>query len=195
MAFIGKNAIENLTTAMYEDLRIIYREYIQNAADSIDKAIAQNLIKETEARIDIDIDSKNRTITVCDNGIGISSSKFLKVMSSIADSEKDRSEEKGFRGIGRLGGISSCDILRFSCSAFGEPTISVCTWDAKMVRDILVDDTKNPSAEELVDTVTSYDCSGICNENEHYFKVELIGVDDTSLELLDINNIKEYFFE
>ena len=39
MAFIGKNVIENLTTAMYEDLRIIYREYIQNAADSIDKAI------------------------------------------------------------------------------------------------------------------------------------------------------------
>lgn len=27
MAIIGKNVIENLTTAMYEDLRIIYREY------------------------------------------------------------------------------------------------------------------------------------------------------------------------
>ena len=39
MAIIGKNVIENLTTAMYEDLRIIYREYIQNSADSIDKAI------------------------------------------------------------------------------------------------------------------------------------------------------------
>lgn len=192
MAFIGKNAIENLTTAMYEDLRIIYREYIQNAADSIDKAIARNLIKESEARIDIDIDPKKRIITVCDNGVGISNSKFLKVMSSIADSEKDRTEEKGFRGIGRLGGISSCDTLRFSCSAVGETTISVCTWDAKAVREILIDDTKNPSAEELVDIVTSYDDSGVCDENEHYFKVELIGVDDTSLELLDVNNIKEY---
>lgn len=54
-------------------------------------------------------------------------------MSRIADSEKDRSEEKGFRGIGRLGGISSCETLRFSCSAPGEKTISVCTWDAKEV--------------------------------------------------------------
>ena len=76
MAFIGKNVIENLTTAMYEDLRIIYREYIQNAADSIDKAIAQKLITPEEARIDIEIDSKQRTITVVDNGVGISCSNF-----------------------------------------------------------------------------------------------------------------------
>ena len=117
MAFIGKNVIENLTTAMYEDLRIIYREYIQNAADSIDKAIAQKLITPEEARIDIEIDAKQRTITVVDNGVGISCSNFKEVMSRIADSEKDRSEEKGFRGIGRLGGISSCETLRFSCSA------------------------------------------------------------------------------
>lgn len=45
MAFIGKNVIENLTTAMYEDLRIIYREYIQNSADAIDKAVRDGIIK------------------------------------------------------------------------------------------------------------------------------------------------------
>ena len=94
MAFIGKNVIENLTTAMYEDLRIIYREYIQNAADSIDKAVAQGVISSTEARIDIEIDAKQRAITVSDNGLGINSANFQKVMSSIADSEKDRSEDK-----------------------------------------------------------------------------------------------------
>lgn len=72
-------------------------------------------------------------------------------MSRIADSEKDRSEEKGFRGIGRLGGISSCETLRFSCSAPGEKTISVCTWDAKEVQAILVDSGRNSSAADLVD--------------------------------------------
>ena len=51
MAIIGKNVIENLTTAMYEDLRIIYREYIQNSADSIDKAIQQGLLGPGEARV------------------------------------------------------------------------------------------------------------------------------------------------
>ena len=40
---IGKDIIESLTLSMYEDCRFIYREYIQNAADAIDKAIQKNL--------------------------------------------------------------------------------------------------------------------------------------------------------
>jgi molecular chaperone HtpG len=191
MAFIGKNVIENLTTAMYEDLRIIYREYIQNAADSIDKAVAQGIISSAEARIDVEIDAKNRTITVRDNGLGINSANFQKVMSSIADSEKNRSEEKGFRGIGRLGGISSCEKLRFSCSAIGETAVSICTWNAKEVREILVDKSRNPSASELVDSVTEYS-SDSCELDEHFFKVELISVEQSSMELLDINRVKDY---
>ena len=61
MAFIGKNTIENLTTAMYEDLRIIYREYIQNSADSIDHAIEYGLITQDEALINIEIDKKKKS--------------------------------------------------------------------------------------------------------------------------------------
>lgn len=112
-------------------------------------------------------------------------------MSSIADSEKDRSEEKGFRGIGRLGGISSCEELRFSCSAVGETTVSMCTWNAKEVREILVDKTRNPSAAELVDAVTEY-FTDSCEIDKHFFKVELIGVEQSSIELLDTNSVKEY---
>ena len=111
MAIIGKNVIENLTTAMYEDLRIIYREYIQNSADSIDKAVSFGLIRPEDARIEIEINPKERRMQVKDNGTGIFHADFERVMSSIADSTKDRAEDKGFRGIGRLGGISSCDIL------------------------------------------------------------------------------------
>jgi hypothetical protein len=192
MAFIGKNVIENLTTAMYEDLRIIYREYIQNAADSIDKAIEQGIIAPSEARIDIEIDAKNNSITIYDNGLGINSTNFKRVMSSIADSEKDRSEDKGFRGIGRLGGISSCDELRFSCSAIGETKVSICIWDAKKVREILVDKTRNPSAADLVDDVTEYPTDVTCKSNEHFFKVELIGVTQSSIELLDKDSVKDY---
>ncbi len=191
MAFIGKNVIENLTTAMYEDLRIIYREYIQNSADSIDKAIKQKLVTSAEARIDIEINVKAKTVIVIDNGIGIKSSDFERIMSSIADSEKDRAEDKGFRGIGRLGGISSCEKLRFSCSAPGEAILSVCTWDAKTVREILVDKTRNPSAAELVDMVTIYETKP-CAAEEHFFKVEMLDVESTSLELLDEQSVKDY---
>ena len=67
MAFIGKNVIENLTTAMYENLLIVYREYIQNAADSIDKAVNQGLIDRNHAEIYVDIDKNIRYISIEDN--------------------------------------------------------------------------------------------------------------------------------
>ena len=171
MAIIGKNVIENLTTAMYEDLRIIYREYVQNAADSIDKAIKQGLLRPEEARVEINIDANKRYVSVRDNGTGISCDDFLRKMSRIADSEKDRAEDKGFRGIGRLGGISSCKTLKFSCSVRGEQTASVCVWDAQQVRDILVNEKQNPSAGELVDMVTTYS-QDVCDIDEHFFLVD-----------------------
>ena len=172
MAFIGKNVIENLTTAMYEDLRIIYREYVQNSADSIDCAIRKGVLTKEEAKIDIEINAKKRYVSVTDNAMGIPCGQFLQIMSSIADSTKDRGEDKGFRGIGRLGGISSCETLIFSCSAPGEPVVSVCKWNAKRVREILVDKKQNPSAAELVDAVTEFSQNEY-DANDHIFKVEL----------------------
>ena len=40
----GANIIENLTTGMYQDSKVIYREYIQNACDQIDKAVNEGLL-------------------------------------------------------------------------------------------------------------------------------------------------------
>lgn len=191
MAFIGKNVIENLTTAMYEDLQIIYREYIQNSADSIDKAIREGVITKEEAKIDIDINARKRYVSVTDNAAGIPHAQFAKIMSSIADSTKDRGEEKGFRGIGRLGGISSCETLVFSCSAPGETVVSICKWDAKRVREILVDKTQNPSAADLVDMVTEFSQDEY-DAGDHFFKVELIGIEKTSEELLNKEKVMNY---
>ena len=63
MAKIGKNVLENLTSGMYEESKIVYREYIQNAADSIDKAFEANMIDE-KLFIDIEIDERNRNIKI-----------------------------------------------------------------------------------------------------------------------------------
>lgn len=191
MAFIGKNVIENLTTAMYENLLIVYREYIQNSADSIDKAVSQGLIDRTRAEICVDIDKSKRYISIEDNGAGISADIFKKIMSSIADSPKDSAENKGFRGIGRLGGISTCRELRFSCSAAGEDVQSIVIWNAQRVREILVDHTQNPEASALVDSVTTYDTQP-CKKDSHFFKVEMIGVEQSASELLDESAIKRY---
>ena len=46
---IGKDVIESLTLGMYEDCRFIYREYIQNAADQVDKAIDCALLENNSS--------------------------------------------------------------------------------------------------------------------------------------------------
>ncbi|WP_346866831.1 MULTISPECIES: ATP-binding protein [unclassified Clostridium] len=191
MAEIGKNVIENLTTAMYENSYIIYREYIQNAADSIDKAISKGIITKDEACIDINIEYSKRKICIYDNAFGLGKHKFKKTLSNIADSDKDRNEDKGFRGIGRLGGLAYCDKLIFTSSIIGEDIKSIMTWDAKLLREVINDTSQRPSASELVDMVIT--CTEEkCDNESHFFEVVLDGVINESNELLDEERVCEY---
>lgn len=68
---VGKNFLENLTVAMYENSFTVYREFVQNAADSIDKAIASKLAEPDDFYIDISIEYSKRRICVYDNACGI----------------------------------------------------------------------------------------------------------------------------
>ncbi len=191
MANIGKNVIENLTTAMYENSYTIYREYIQNSADSIDKAIAEGILLKEDAIIDINIEMNQRRISIYDNAKGISVSNFNKILTNIADSKKDRKKEKGFRGIGRLAGVAYCDKLIFKSSYKGEDIESILEWDGMKLREVLNDTRQHPSASKLVDDVTnSYTNSA--KKDSHYFEVILENVVAESDNLLEKDGVIEY---
>lgn len=191
MASIGKNVIENLTTAMYENAYTVYREYIQNSADSIDKAIAEGMIQPEDAIIDINIEFKKRRITINDNAKGISADKFVKILTDIADSEKDPTKDKGFRGIGRLAGLGYCDTLIFKSSVAGEEIESVIEWDGKKLREILADTSQHPSASEFVDEITNA-FQNKADKDEHYFEVIMENVIPESDDLLDKGAVIKY---
>lgn len=61
---IGKDVIESLTLGMYEDCRFIYREYIQNAADAIDKAVSEGLMEKSHNQIMVSIDAENAVLSL-----------------------------------------------------------------------------------------------------------------------------------
>ena len=151
---VGKNFLENLTVAMYENSFTVYREFIQNAADSIDKAVATGLMYKEDAVIDIHIEYNKRRISVHDNAMGISMRYFKKIMTDVADSEKDRNTEKGFRGIGRLAGLGYCDTLIFQTTAKGEDKKSIIKWDGVKLKDIVADQSQHPTSDELIEMVT-----------------------------------------
>jgi molecular chaperone HtpG len=187
---IGKNVIENLTVGMYDDARFVYREYVQNAADQIDIAKRQNLYQsDNEACIYIQIDKNTKTVIIEDNATGIESQKVLPLLGNIAQSIKNKYEDKGFRGIGRLGGLGYCDKLTFETSFYGEGTKSIMTWDAKLLKKNINDDNVKIDAAELISIITDYSFLDE-NEKEHYFKVIMEGVENE--ELLDIEKVRDY---
>lgn len=186
---IGKDVIESLTLGMYEDCRFIYREYIQNSADQVDKAVAEGLMAPGEDEIYITIDSENRRIVIEDNATGIPHERVIPILRNIAHSTKKRGEDKGFRGIGRLGGLGYCSKLIFETSYSGENICSIMTWDADLLKQIINDRNTSEEAVDVLSRVTTTSTKKEAVE-QHYFKV--IMEDVSSDELLNIDSVKNY---
>ena len=68
---VGKYTLESLTTGMYSDPKIVYREYIQNSVDSLENAVSTGLIEPQSMRIDIVVNAEDSFISIRDNGTGI----------------------------------------------------------------------------------------------------------------------------
>lgn len=188
---IGKNIVELLTSGMYENPFFMYREYIQNSVDQIDKAVASQILPDrNEGNIIVDINNAERSIQIIDNATGVSCENSWNILTSIAASEKDRRIHRGFRGIGRLGGLAYCEELTFETSCFGEPKKTVLTWDAKKLRRIISDQNNKQDANEVTRDIISFDNDLKEDISEHYFKVILRGV--TSPKLLEVKDVRDY---
>ncbi len=136
----GKDILELLSTAMYVDPRTLYREYVQNAADSIDEAIAAGLLGPgVRGRVDIRIDPVEREICITDNGIGIPAEDTSRILTALGASTKRGTRARGFRGVGRLAGVGVCQYLTFRTRARGEPLVSEVRWDCRRLKTILRD--------------------------------------------------------
>ena len=133
---IGKYTLESLTNGMYSSPLDLYREYIQNAVDSIDEAVAQELISSDEARIDIAVNTESGKISIRDNGTGIPLARALQTLVDIGNSKKDQCRNRGFRGIGRLAGLGYCDSLTFITSSKGESYRTVVVYDADKLNEL-----------------------------------------------------------
>lgn len=186
---IGKDVIESLTLGMYDDCRFIYREYVQNAADAIDKAILSSILEKGSDQINIIIDADRRYIEISDNGTGITRDSVVPLLQNIAHSTKKRGEDKGFRGIGRLGGLGYCSKLRFETSHFGENVKSIMIWDADLLKCIINDRSTNEDAVDVLKRITNTNFEEEDPE-AHYFRV--IMEDVSSDDLLDEKGVTEY---
>ena len=87
-----KQLLNLMIHSLYSNKEIFLRELISNAADAADKlrfeALADNALWEsdTELRIRIAADKGARTITISDNGIGMSRDEVVRNIGTIAKS-------------------------------------------------------------------------------------------------------------
>jgi len=190
---IGKFTLESLTTGMYSDPRIIFREYIQNSTDAIDDAVKYCLLDSREdGKIEIFLDDKARNLTITDNGTGIAQFKVWSTLCDVGSSNKDFSKQRGFRGIGRLGGLSYAEELRFVTSVKGEDKKSIISWDCSKLKKMLrPGDYENHDLMMVIQEVTTIVIEEE-DENKHYFSVELKNIENQFDILLDVENIRSY---
>ena len=172
----GKFLLEILTKGMYSNPMHIYREYIQNSSDSIDKAIAAGVLNAAEAEIHISIEDKKQNIVIRDNGFGIPQDVTKIKLMNVGASDKDGMSERGFRGIGRLGGLAYAEKVQFITSAVGDATKTIMTCDCVRMQQLL-----QKSNKETLDIMETFNAISSFDERpeeieKHYFEVRLISV-------------------
>lgn len=88
----AKQLLQLMTHSLYSNREIFLRELISNASDACDKLRfealnnAELLEDAPDCRVRIDVDEKKKTITISDNGIGMSHQEVIDNIGTIASS-------------------------------------------------------------------------------------------------------------
>lgn len=192
---VGKQILDVVTSGMYSDPRMVIREYVQNAADSIDVACERGLYSKSKPCISIVSDGRTRTITIEDNGIGVARADIDTRLVSLGCSSKLSEKHRGFRGIGRLGGLGYCDLLKFETRSSEREGVSVIEWDGKALRqqvaDIKAHENLADAVRRIVNVSTRQATPG--KDPSHFFRVTLVNIHKFHSDaLMNLRGLREY---
>ena len=78
-----------VTSGIYDDPLAIYREYIQNAVDELSR------LDGVEGKVEITIDPRQKRVSICDNGPGLTYQECLDDLIPISQSKSALGETEG----------------------------------------------------------------------------------------------------
>lgn len=178
---MGLRLLETLTSALYEDPIVFFREYVQNSADAYVRSPVNG-----EFKITIEIDREKRCISFHDNGNGIERKDFLNKMTSIGKSDKSNAVDQiGFRGIGRLSAMPFCDRLVFKNKISGEKTIQEFSWNGRQYNSLLAKSESDDLVQVINDITDMKEMPYPGNPNDHYFAVLVESYSDEISDMID----------
>lgn len=173
--FVGKDVLELLSSSMYVNPLSIFREYVQNATDAIDDAVANGLLVSIDGGlIEIYLDRIDRRVIIRDNGTGLCNKDFAKRMLSFGASEKRGTDARGFRGVGRLSALGYVQQLVFRSRAKGDAQVLEATWDGRVVKRLLASNDSDSDLRSIVREAVTLKWLEPENYPVHFFEVELV---------------------
>ena len=173
--FVGKDVLEILSSSMYVNPLSIFREYVQNATDSIDEAVVLGLLPSSDdGLIEINLDHIDRRVVIRDNGKGIANEDFPARMLSIGASEKRGTDARGLRGVGRLSGLGYVQQLLFRSKAECDTKVMEAMWDGHVVKSMLASTDRVTDLRTIVREAVTLKLLDPENYPTHFFEVELV---------------------
>lgn len=191
--YVGKDVLDLLTGSMYLNPLDIYREYVQNAADSIDEARNADMVFPEGPQIAFEFNHQERSVRIRDCGVAIPAADFVRRLTTIGASGKRGKKQRGFRGVGRLSGLGYCQELIFRSRAEGETKVSELRWDGRVLREKMRDPAFVGGLADIVAAATKQTRLPGEGFPDRFFEVELRKVLRLRNDLL-LNEavIKEY---
>ena len=191
---LGVHLLETITRGMYNNPLHCVREYIQNAYDSIREARRKGILRPEEGTVIITIDPVNYSLRIRDNGTGMEPEAAAVRLVDLGNSAKatspaDSKVNAGFRGIGRMAGMSYCKALIFDTSDGQGKKVEI-KFDAKTINKLTVPGQEPTTIVEAIENNHTINESS-CADGEHYLEVVLQGLQKDSL-FLDIEKLGTY---
>lgn len=147
--FVGGDILRLLTAGMYDNPLVIYREYLQNAADSVAS------LGEGTGSVNITIDPVEAQVTIMDNGTGLSPTDAVRRLVHIGNSEKVAGVDRGLRGIGRLAGLAFAERVLFTTRTRASEPVTRVSWSGRALRELDIANMDAKTAIEACTTVQS----------------------------------------
>ena len=187
-ALTGGDILSLITSGMYTTPLTVYREYIQNSADSI-----ANSHTPDNGKVEITIDPSHLYLSIRDNGPGLSYVHAKRDLIPIAKSRKHCQSHRGFRGIGRLAGLAFGDKIRFLTRCEEGSPVTCVVWDGTIFRNGIND---KLSVEETISRSVAIEMIDGNEYPHHFFEVQISGISRyAAASILNKNIVREYIAE
>ena len=160
----SKRLLEMMINSIYTHKEIFLRELISNASDAIDKLYFKSLtdssveLKKDDFEIFIEADKENRTLTIKDNGIGMTKEELENNLGTIAKSGSlsFKSENKlsddvdiiGQFGVGFYSAFMVAKEVEVKSKAFGSDTAFV--WKSEGVSGYTIGECEKDSVGTVI---------------------------------------------